>query len=110
MVWWRCEKGHEWQATPDSRVNGSGCPYCAGRLATRENCLAALAPALAAEWDYDANSPLTPEQVLPKSMRSVGWICQRCGCRWRAPIAYRTEGSGCPACRKAQGRRRKTSS
>ena len=109
-VWWRCEKGHEWQATPDSRVNGSGCPYCAGRLATRENCLAALAPALAAEWDYDANSPLTPEQVLPKSMRSVGWVCQHCGCRWRAPLAYRTEGSGCPACRKAQGRRRKTSS
>ena len=106
-VWWRCEKGHEWQATPDARIGGSGCPYCSGRLASRENCLAALEPALAAEWDYDANDPLTPEQVLPRSMRNVGWICQSCGCRWTAPISYRTEGSGCPVCREKRGRNQK---
>ena len=99
-VWWRCERGHEWQATPDSRMDGSGCPYCNGRLASKENCLATLNPVLAAEWDYDVNDNLTPEQVLPRSMRMVGWICQSCGCRWNAPIAYRTEGSGCPVCRK----------
>lgn len=27
-VWWLCENGHSWQATPDSRVSGSGCPVC----------------------------------------------------------------------------------
>ena len=27
-VWWRCKEGHSWQATPDSRVSGSGCPAC----------------------------------------------------------------------------------
>lgn len=81
-------------------MNGSGCPYCNGRLAGKENCLATLNPVLAAEWDYDVNDNLTPEQVLPRSMRMVGWICQSCGCRWNAPIAYRTEGSGCPVCRK----------
>ena len=27
-VWWRCGQGHSWQATPDSRVVGSGCPFC----------------------------------------------------------------------------------
>lgn len=102
--WWCCEKGHEWQASPDSRINGSGCPYCNGQLASKENSLAALNPALAAEWDHDANDTLTPEQVLPRSMRAVGWICRSCGCRWTMPIAYRTEGSGCPVCRKKKGR------
>lgn len=105
-VWWRCENGHEWQASPDSRINGSGCPYCAGRLACKENCLSALNPALASEWDNEVNGDLTPEQVLPKSMRSVGWICSFCGHRWNMPIAYRTEGSGCPVCRERRGRRR----
>ena len=27
-VWWCCSEGHIWQATPDSRVSGSGCPVC----------------------------------------------------------------------------------
>lgn len=29
-AWWKCSKGHEWQATIDSRSNGVGCPYCKG--------------------------------------------------------------------------------
>lgn len=29
MVWWRCSKGHEWEATPNRRYNNSGkCPIC----------------------------------------------------------------------------------
>ena len=27
-VWWKCVKGHEWQARIDSRNNGNGCPIC----------------------------------------------------------------------------------
>ena len=27
-VWWRCSKGHEWQASVSSRVRGNGCPHC----------------------------------------------------------------------------------
>lgn len=31
-VWWRCEKGHGYQAAVGARtLNGSGCPYCAGK-------------------------------------------------------------------------------
>ena len=31
-VWWRCEKGHDWQAQINSRNKGYGkCPYCRGR-------------------------------------------------------------------------------
>ncbi len=28
-VWWRCNKGHAWQAHVYSRTKGAGCPYCA---------------------------------------------------------------------------------
>ena len=31
-VWWKCNKGHEWQATIYSRNNGNGCPTCAKEL------------------------------------------------------------------------------
>ena len=34
-VWWKCEKGHEWQAAIYSRASGYGCPYCSGRLAIK---------------------------------------------------------------------------
>ena len=27
-VWWKCNKGHEWQATIGSRNRGNGCPVC----------------------------------------------------------------------------------
>ena len=29
-VWWKCDKGHSWEATIDSRSSGAGCPYCNG--------------------------------------------------------------------------------
>ena len=28
-VWWKCEKGHEWQAAIYHRNKGRGCPICA---------------------------------------------------------------------------------
>ena len=31
-VWWRCERGHAYRASIQSRViMGSGCPVCAGK-------------------------------------------------------------------------------
>ena len=30
-VWWKCIKGHEWQAIVVNRVRGAGCPICANK-------------------------------------------------------------------------------
>jgi DNA-directed RNA polymerase subunit RPC12/RpoP len=49
-VWWMCKKGHEWEAIVGSRNRGIGCPYCSGRLATKNTSLAAVNPTLAQEW------------------------------------------------------------
>lgn len=33
-VRWTCENGHSWQTTVHVRSEGSGCPYCAGKVST----------------------------------------------------------------------------
>ena len=44
--WWKCPNGadHEWEVRVTDRTSGSGCPYCAGRLASITNSLASLPP------------------------------------------------------------------
>ncbi len=97
-VWWMCSKGHEWQATIQSRNKGSGCPYCSGRLAIKgTNDLQTVNPDLAKEWNYEKNNGLTPSDVLPNSEIQVWWVCQK-GHEWQALIGNRNKGSGCPYC------------
>lgn len=30
-VWWKCDKGHEWETMVATRTRGHGCPFCAGK-------------------------------------------------------------------------------
>ena len=30
-VWWKCDKGHEWQTAISLRSRGDNCPFCSGR-------------------------------------------------------------------------------
>ena len=97
-VWWKCGKGHEWQATIASRNKGSGCPYCSGRYAVRgENDLQTVNPSLANEWNYEKNTGLTPMDVLPNSHNKVWWRCVQSH-EWQASIKDRNNGRGCPYC------------
>ena len=97
-VWWKCSEGHEWQADIKSRTFGNGCPYCSGRYAVKgENDLQTLNPTLANEWDYERNDGLTPRDVLPNSGQKVWWKCSK-GHEWKASIAHRNKGRGCPYC------------
>jgi hypothetical protein len=98
--WWRCARGHEWQAIPKNRVkkNPTGCPYCHGRMATPETSLAAVDPALARQWHPTKNGKLTPRDVTPMSRTEVWWRCPRGADHvWEAQIAARHE-RGCPFC------------
>lgn len=57
-VWWLCPKcGYEWQASPNNRKRGIGCPCCSGRVPkTGVNDLETLYPELLKEWNYERNS------------------------------------------------------
>lgn len=96
-IWWKCRRGHEWQAMVHNRSRGSGCPVCASKVPTRENCLSSTAPQLVDEWH--PRNEKKPEEFLPMSGAKVWWKC-RFGHEWVARIANRSRGSGCPNCHR----------
>lgn len=100
-VWWRCQRGHEWEAVIASVVlEGCGCPYCAGkRTIPGETDLVTLRPEIALQWDPEKNGKLTPDQVLPAAHEKVWWRCEL-GHSYQAVVFARTreKGSGCPYC------------
>lgn len=98
-VWWRCERGHEWQAEVYSRTAGKGCPVCAGRvIVPGENDLESYDPELARQWCREKNGTLSPDSVSAYSNRQVWWQCEL-GHQWKAPIFSRTfSKKGCPYC------------
>ena len=97
-VWWKCPKcGHEWEASPNNRSKGVGCPCCSGRVPKiGENDLKALYPEIVKEWNYEKNGELKPESFLPKSGKKVWWRCSICGNEWETTIRNRVNGHGCP--------------
>ena len=100
-VWWKCLKGHEWQATIDSRTrkNGNGCPYCAGqRVISGKNDLLTVAPEIAEQWSYEKNGDLRPENICVNSSKKVWWKCVY-GHEWCvSPNSRYTQKTGCPKC------------
>ena len=101
-VWWKCAKGHCWEAAIYARKNGNGCPYCSGKIAiTGINDLSTLRPDVVKEWNYQRNT-ITPEKITVSSGRKVWWKCSR-GHEWQTSIANRTlHNSGCPSCNRCK--------
>ena len=96
-VWWKCEKGHEWEASIYSRNNGNGCPYCANQKVLKGfNDLTTTAKDIVKEWNYQRNIE-SPESYVSKSDKKVWWICEK-GHEWEAQIKNRMNGNSCPYC------------
>jgi hypothetical protein len=75
--WFTCDAGpdHEWESTLNNRVSGGqGCPCCVNQKVSVTNSLASLKPAAAAMWDHEANSPLTPSDVIAGSHKVYGFV------------------------------------
>lgn len=102
-VWWLCPKGHEWQTVIKNRVSGSGCPYCAGKLATPDNNLADLLPEVARQWHPEKNRGLESRHFRAQSNKKVWWRCDR-GHEWLARIQDRAKGTSCPVCTSKSSR------
>lgn len=99
--WWIDDKGHEWDTTVRKRLDGSGCPVCAGqKILVGENDLASQNPVLAAEWHPTKNGDLTPQNVMVRSVSAVWWKCSNSH-EWNTRINNRTVyNSRCPECKK----------
>lgn len=101
-VWWQCAyaREHAWEATVGARVNGTGCPYCSGRVAAIGTTdLVASDPQLAAQWHPTLNNHVTPSSVTSGSNFVAWWVCDtNPQHEWQARLYSRKAGHGCPYC------------
>lgn len=102
-VHWICSKNpnHKWEALLNSRSNGTGCPYCAGKLVLKEESFGALHPELMRGWEWNRNNELdiNPFELSKGSGINVFWKCDNLEHpNWQASISDRVRGRGCPYC------------
>ena len=108
-VAWTCVKcGWGWEARICNRTKSkgpTGCPACAGHVATETNNLRLTCEErggelkhLLEEWNHPT---MRMEEFTPGSGEKVPWKCGECGCEWKAIIKSRTNSerlTGCPKC------------
>lgn len=106
-VWWKCPVAddHEWEATINNVLNGSGCPCCCGRKPAVSNCLATVRPDIAKLWHSTKNGNLTPSTITAFTNRKAWWKCLN-NHEWIASIANVSTGSGCPTCNVSKGEKK----
>ena len=100
LFWWHCPScGGEYSAWISSRIDGSRCPYCTGRVVEENlNSLSKTHPAIAAEWNCEKNRTVTADQVSALSKQEYWWKSS-CGHEWKAKIYDRTMRKvPCPKC------------
>ena len=97
-VWWKCSKGHNYEAIVASRSRGTGCPYCVGQIVGNDNNLKYLFPNIAKEWNKKKNGNLKPEDFTIGTTKKVWWLCSK-GHEYKTRISHRVlSESNCPKC------------
>lgn len=100
IVWWKCSKGHEWQARISDQNKSHNCPICSGkRILAGFNDLTTTHPSLIEEWDFEKNKDISPTEISKGSEKKIWWKCKQ-GHTWHAAVYSRTAGIGCPHCAK----------
>ena len=104
-VWWICSKNHSWSASIAGRAGlKTGCPYCSGLYASKENNFKKSYPELSKQWDYKRNKK-KPQEFTPTSGYKVWWVCPT-GHSYNSLISSKVRSynklginSGCPYCK-----------
>lgn len=105
-AWWKCQKGHEWEALIHNRAKGnSNCPYCSNKRVCIDNCLYTVKPDLAKEWHPTKNGELTPHDIVYVSKKNIWWRCVvDKSHEWKSKPSNRVyNGHGCPICNESKG-------
>lgn len=99
--WWMCERhpNHSWKASPNARVNGNGCPYCAKfnpKLLVGFNDMWTTAPELAKMLA----DPEDGYRYTQGSNKKVDWKCSDCGeiIKNKVISNVKKRGTSCPKC------------
>lgn len=77
-VWWRCPKGHSYDAMMRHRVDGSDCPVCANRrLLAGFNDFATVHPEKVDNWLRHPDNPSPEKVVATNSTLQIFWWCEK---------------------------------
>lgn len=106
-VYWRCKIcGHEWQASPHSRLRTSGeCPCCGSgkAIVSGYNDALTIHPELAKIYDPDLNPNISLSTVASTSNTEFLWKCSICGCVWTATVRNTLLSfCHCPSCNNSK--------
>lgn len=94
--WWECSLGHLWLQSPNIRVRGNGCPFCARQqLWTGFNDLETVNPKLASQWDTEKNG-IKPSEIMTGAKFLAWWKCDQ-GHEWQSQLRGRKDGN-CSIC------------
>lgn len=104
MVWWKCEKGHEWESKICNRTStNSNCPYCGNKKLCQDNSLLYVSPELSKEWHPNKNGDLKPEDIIYATKKKYWWICSEDHEFYISPTLRFNRGTGCPTCNESKG-------
>lgn len=101
-VWWKCSNCNSlYEASIMHRVDGTACPYCAGKKVNETNNLAIKYPELLKSWDYEKNLNLSPDNIYYSSRQKVWWKCLKCGKSYQMAICSKIKvlNDMCSNCR-----------
>lgn len=106
-LWWKCDKGHSWEASVKNRFYGRGCPACAYEVGTYwkriEKPLAETHPGVLSLWDAEENEKhgLDPSVLTAGSRLKAHWKCSK-EHTWTARVSKmkdsHAERFACPVC------------
>lgn len=109
-AYWRCKKRHKkgcrhhkWRARIYKMSKSGKCTYCIGRRTCECDSFYSKHPDLMKQWDWKRNDKkgLDPKKLAHRSNKYAYWKCDKAKCKhhkWKARIADRTHGYGCPFC------------
>ena len=94
--YWFCKEKHSWKAALPDRIQGSGCPYCAGKRICLETSVYKKCPSVMKEWDYEKNT-VDPKTIGINSNLKVYWKCKY-NHEYLLSVSSRVRGKGCKIC------------
>jgi len=92
-LWWRCEKGHEWETTARVIIKGSWCPQCVGH---KKNTIEEMQEFAISRGGLCLSSEY-------KSYEKLLWQCAKEHKWWTLPNNVKTRDSWCPYCKQSKG-------
>lgn len=97
-VWWKCSRGHSWQATIANRSDkGHMCKECRDIERKSKTLVYIARPELMSIWDYEKNGENTPYNTTIRENKEIWWYCSKCNSSWSSLIINK-ESDGCPFC------------